>query len=119
MTTLLDFLRYPLAHGLLHALGWTLLHFCWQGAIVAVVLWCVLKLLAPRSSQARYGAACFALLLLAVMPLITFAHMAAVEYQMRATIDGSVMTIGPDFVLQAGNCSSGSTRCGLALEWSA
>jgi len=102
MTTLLGYLRYLPAHGLLRALGWTLLHFCWQGAIVAVVLWCVLKLLAPRSSQARYGAACFAMLLLVAMPSITFAHIAAADYQMQAGVDDSVMTIGPDFVLQAG-----------------
>jgi hypothetical protein len=27
--------EYPLTH----ALGWTLLHFCWQGAAVAGLLW--------------------------------------------------------------------------------
>ena len=40
---------YPLAH----ALGWTLLHFCWQGAAVALLLACVLGAVGPRSSRMR------------------------------------------------------------------
>ena len=38
---------------LAHALGWTLLHFLWQGALVALLLACVLALLHQRSSQPR------------------------------------------------------------------
>ena len=49
MTTLVAICGQPLVH----ALGWTLLHLCWQGTGVAVVLWCVLKVLDGRSSRAR------------------------------------------------------------------
>jgi len=62
-----------------HAAGWTLLHFLWQGALVALILACVLALLSGRSAQPRYLAACAALVLMAVLPLITFARIVAAE----------------------------------------
>ena len=64
---------HPAASSLLHALGWTLLHFCWQGAIVAALLWSVLGPL--RGSQLRYGLACCALLTMIVLPLVTFLYL--------------------------------------------
>jgi TonB family protein len=96
------FSGHPLAHELVHALGWTLLHFCWQGAIVAGLLWCVLVLLDGRSSQARYGAACFALALLVAMPVITFARIASTELAMRAEIVGVSIPIDAGLLLQVG-----------------
>ena len=64
----------PSAH-LAHALGWTLLHFCWQGALVALILACVLSLLSRRSAQPRYLAACCALTLIVALPLVTFTRL--------------------------------------------
>jgi bla regulator protein BlaR1 len=58
-----------------HAVGWALLHFCWQGALVAILAACLLSLLHKRSSQVRYVVACSALLLMAVLPLITCIHL--------------------------------------------
>jgi GWxTD domain-containing protein len=63
-----------------HAAGWTLLHFLWQGTLVAIILACVLALLTGRSAQPRYLAACAALVLMAVLPLITFARIVAAEH---------------------------------------
>ena len=96
MTMLMGFFGHPLVH----ALGWTLLHFCWQGAMVAGLLWCVLALLNGRSSQARYASSCFALLLLVALPLITFSHMAANEYRMRAELTGVGIVLDPGLILQ-------------------
>ena len=79
MTTLIEFLQQPLPHGIVHALGWTLLHFCWQGALVAGLLWCVLALVAGSSAQVRYGLACAALIQATALPLVTFARLAATE----------------------------------------
>ncbi|HEY1744424.1 MAG TPA: GWxTD domain-containing protein [Granulicella sp.] len=59
----------------IHAIGWTLLHFCWQGALVAVLMFCILSLLHGRSSQARYIVACSALVLMTALPLITYVHL--------------------------------------------
>lgn len=51
---------------------WTLLHFLWQGALVALILACILSLLSRRSAQPRYLAACCALVLIVALPLVTF-----------------------------------------------
>jgi TonB family protein len=64
----------PAAH-LAHALGWTLLHFLWQGALVALILACILSLLSGRSAQHRYLAACCALALIVALPLVTFTRL--------------------------------------------
>lgn len=100
MTALTVFLGSSLAHGLLHALGWTLLHFCWQGTVVAVVLWCALQLLDGRPSQARYAAACGALALLVALPLFTFSHIASADLSRTRTTWDSAIPIDPGAVLQ-------------------
>jgi len=48
-----------------------LLHFVWQGTLVAFVLWIALFALRRRSAQARYAASCAALALLAALPVAT------------------------------------------------
>ena len=98
MTTLIDLCGQPL----FHALGWTLLHFCWQGALVAVVLGCVLNLLGARPARARYAVACLALALMVALPLATFAHLASKEYRLRAAFDGTAIAIAPGMTLQVG-----------------
>jgi len=115
MTTLVAICGQPLVH----ALGWTLLHLCWQGTGVAVVLWCVLKVLDGRSSRARYAAACLALGLMVALPLATFAHLAAAEYRQRAALDDSAVVIDPGMVLrvEAGETSALlSERIAVALN---
>jgi hypothetical protein len=115
MTMPIGSAEHSLAHELVHALGWTLLHFCWQGALVALVLWCVLGLLAGRSSQVRYGAACFALALLVAMPLVTFAHIASVEYRMRASDADSAIVIDPGMLRPLDAVAAGGVVCGRNL----
>jgi len=88
--------EYPLAH----ALGWTLLHFCWQGAAVAGLLGCVLGALGRRSSQARYAASCFALALMTALPLATFARLAVQDYRLAALHRAS--PVAADLFVQAG-----------------
>ncbi len=102
MTMLIESLAHIPAHPLVHALGWTLLHFCWQGALVAAILWCVLGLLGGQSSQARYGAACLALGLLIALPVATFAHVASAEYALRADAWNYGIVLDPGMVLQVG-----------------
>ncbi len=61
-----------LNHPVIELLGWVLLHFLWQGAVVAVVLFLVLTVLRRVSASARYLTSCFALLVTAVLPGITW-----------------------------------------------
>jgi TonB family protein len=96
MTTLMEFWGQPLAH----AMGWTLLHFCWQGAVIAVLLWCVLGLLAGRSPQLRYLAACSALALTVLVPLATFAYIVSAQHAMRAA--NATIAIDAGMVLRVG-----------------
>src|SRR5262245_42262072 len=51
--------------------GWTLIHFTWQGTLVALSLAGVLRMLRGSSTNARYAAACVALLLMSSLPLFT------------------------------------------------
>jgi GWxTD domain-containing protein len=54
------------------AIGWTLLHSLWQGAIFAVILAAALSLV--RSSRARYAAACVAMLAILAGFAVTLAR---------------------------------------------
>lgn len=69
MNLLESFLSQPL----LTALGWALLHFLWQGTLVALLLAGVHRLLKERSTDARYAAACAALLMMLALPMMTMA----------------------------------------------
>ena len=59
------------AASLVPALGWTLAHFLWQGALVAVTLRFLLKTCA--TARARHDLALAALVLMALLPVATFA----------------------------------------------
>ena len=102
MTTLMQGLIQLSGHPLVHALGWTLLHFLWQGTAVALVLGCVLGLLGGQSSQARYGAACLALGLMVALSVATFARVASDELKARETMLGAGVVLDAGIVLQVG-----------------
>lgn len=54
------------------ALLTALVHFIWQGFVIAFALWFVLMFLPKHQAHARHAASCTALLLMAVAPLLTF-----------------------------------------------
>src|SRR5262245_4270221 len=60
---------------IIEVLGWTLIHFTWQGILVALSLAGVLRMLRGSSTNTRYAAACVALLLMSSLPLFTIAIM--------------------------------------------
>ncbi len=53
-------------------LGWALASFLWQGALVAAILFCVNALLSRRNSRARYAAGCAALVLMLLLPAVSY-----------------------------------------------
>ncbi len=79
MIHLLDLPQSGVGLALVRALGWTLLHFCWQGVVIAAALWCVLGMIGARFSQARYAAACVALALMVALPAATLLRLAKSE----------------------------------------
>ena len=48
-------------------LGWTLIHFLWQGTAIALALAMGLAVLPRRAARIRYAAGCFALLLMLIV----------------------------------------------------
>jgi beta-lactamase regulating signal transducer with metallopeptidase domain len=57
---------------MIRTLGWTLVHFLWQGAAIASLVACLTLALRRATPQARYLAACFGLLLMLAAPPLTF-----------------------------------------------
>ncbi|HEX3570589.1 MAG TPA: TonB family protein [Acidobacteriaceae bacterium] len=117
MTTVMNFVQGPLTHALTHALGWTLVHFLWQGALVAVVLWCVLALMAESSADARYAASCVGLLAMVVCPALTFVRLASLESKatlaQAGAVDGGSVAV---FVGAGGGSGSWSAALTIALD---
>ena len=74
----------PQLNGLLSTIGWTLLHFVWQGAAIALVIAAVLAVCRRRSSssQARYAVACVGLAALLAAPVAT----AVIQHSSTATL---------------------------------
>src|SRR6201996_3667742 len=57
----------------LESLGWTLVHFCWQAAAIALVYWLTDAVLRKARSQTRYVLALATMLLMLISALATFA----------------------------------------------
>jgi beta-lactamase regulating signal transducer with metallopeptidase domain len=67
-----------LAHPLVAHLGWTLLLFLWQGALISA-LYAAVRGLASRwmSAHARYTLACLSLVIMALGPILTYGFLAS------------------------------------------
>ncbi len=63
----------PHLHALMMRLGLTLLHFLWQGALLALFLAALRWMLQDRSPRLRYALACGVLLLMTLAPFATWA----------------------------------------------
>lgn len=82
---------------LITAVGWALLHFVWQGALVAALLAGVMSLLQRRTPNLRYLATCGALALMLALPIATMAWIfeSAVEIAAsRGTLSGPASALG-------------------------
>ena len=78
-------------------LGWTLVHFLWQGLLVGAVYACVRPLLADASPQTRYWLSLGTLVALAALPVATFMYLlsAPVGAPEITGIAGSVGDLAP------------------------
>jgi beta-lactamase regulating signal transducer with metallopeptidase domain len=66
----------------IEALGWTLLHFAWQGTALALALACFLAMSRRTSPRMRYAAGCAALMAMCLGAVATFAwQMAAFNFR--------------------------------------
>ena len=64
-------LEMLLTKPLFQALGWALVHFIWQGAMVAILYAGLAALLRRRAANVRYSVACAAMLLMLALPVAT------------------------------------------------
>ncbi len=67
MTLLASLLAWPATHGL----AWTLVHFLWQGALIALVAAALMRW-GAGDARTRYGAGVMLLALMAAAPIATF-----------------------------------------------
>lgn len=58
----------------IECIGWTLVHFLWQGISIALMLAIVLRVLKHAPANARYLAECLALMMMVTAPALTFWH---------------------------------------------
>ncbi|MEO8131698.1 MAG: M56 family metallopeptidase [Bryobacteraceae bacterium] len=56
-----------------NALGWTIIHFVWQGTLIAALFAVARVILRRSSANARYLTGCAAMLLMLIVPLLTLA----------------------------------------------
>lgn len=64
---------------LVEMVGWSLIHSLWEGAVIALALAVVLRLVNPRRSTVRYLASVLSLLLLVLLPPLTTLRMDSVD----------------------------------------
>ena len=57
----------------MQALGWTLVHFLWQGLIIGIVHALIRRLVPAEHSSLRYAFGLFSLLALLLAPILTLA----------------------------------------------
>jgi len=110
-----------LTHPVAFRLGWTLVHFVWQGAIVSLLLVGVLFALSRRSANARYLISCAALALMAVLPFVTFALVPQAE-PIELPAFGAELEIGLVLDDESGDLAfpivpSPLTSEGIQLSW--
>jgi beta-lactamase regulating signal transducer with metallopeptidase domain/predicted nucleic acid-binding Zn-ribbon protein len=84
-----------LLDGLVPLLGLALLHFLWQGALIGLLAAIVLDLMRNARPQARYAAACLALLACALAPVATLLYLLAPE-MMATGFSEALATFGRD-----------------------
>jgi len=100
---------------LVKALGWTLVHFFWEGALIALVLAAVVAVC--RSAQARYGAACLAMLAMLAAFCVTLAVSVPAEQAVRLPRPVANGAVPGDGSGMAGLEASTLSRVEKALPW--
>lgn len=85
---------------LLAALAITLIHFLWQGALVAVVLKALLSLISYQKSQLRYAFSTLAMLANIILPTITFLLIYDVDYRQVSNLVYALPLLDQSFYLE-------------------
>lgn len=111
-----------------HRLGWTLLHFVWQGAMLAVAYAAVRATGRSHSANTRYLAGCLTLLLMAAAPVVTFVHLSesappqvtsvpSPPYALAASVPATLPTSFPDWPVPRPGLETLNEWLQAALPW--
>jgi len=82
-----------LSQEIIQRLGWTLLHFIWQAAVVALLLAIMLRLLRKSAANVRYIIACLAFTLIVLLPVITIQLVPVSVQQMACTRNSGTLNL--------------------------
>lgn len=109
----MKFLEMLLGNPAATAIGWTLLHSLWEGAIVSAVFGAMLLIL--RTARARYMAACVALCTILALFTLTLLRLLPESAQSSPVRD----RVLPAWNIVAGGAASGhwSPNLGAAAPW--
>ena len=90
----------------MEALAWTLIHFVWQAPIIAGLLALALATFDNRAAKLRYAIACATMLILSIVPIITYERIAAHPSNSPTIVERRVnLLAGADIVSPAENTS--------------
>lgn len=100
----------PDLHGITQALGWTLVHFLWQGAIIGLVFGVVMRLTSAASAWLRYRMGLAIFIGAGLMPVVTF-------WMVFDAAAGTAAALGAGPVaVQAGGAASAADGTGWLLS---
>ena len=84
-----------LDHPLSSALGWSLVHFVWQGALIGLAAFILLRGVRPAQSHTRYAIGVGALMVMFLAPVVTFMAGASAPRALALSSD-IVSTVRPE-----------------------
>ena len=85
---------------LLAGLAITLIHFLWQGVIVALVLKAFLSLISHQKSQLRYALSSMAMLANLILPVVTFFLVYDIEYRQATSLVNALPLLHQSFYFE-------------------
>ena len=97
MTGIEQLLQEPVAQ----AIGWALLHFVWQGALVAALAAAALALLRRSAADVRYTVAAIALAVMGTLPMVT-----AVQTYNAASVEPRAVAVDSQVALEVATSRS-------------
>jgi beta-lactamase regulating signal transducer with metallopeptidase domain len=98
----------------LQAIAWTLIHFCWEAAVIGALYGIANKLTMRRSSETRYLLALGALLAMVIAAAVTLTW----QLLPATHVQGAVAEVAGDFprMAEPGIAPSGTARVAAAVE---
>jgi TonB family protein len=101
----------------MQALGWTLLHFLWQGALVGVVFAALRALIPAGHCNARYANGLAALVLMLVFPLVTLVAILRAEAPAEAASPAAAMAVSTVSAIAHATPAAALSMMDTALQW--